>query len=179
MPETKQPQDVLAIVKNDAIEDGIAEDIIEKLNNTRQLSVLSRHVINLTIGDVLHIYQHEYEIDPTNVREILIAMNAATMQGDNLLIGLEAQGFHDTNEALTYLESVKGKVGDSSQDSIRSTFPFSRPSDFGSYSFWFQAPFFVRNRIHSPHDEIDLKNMEEIAVTKGISLHDLYPKEAQ
>lgn len=177
MSEINKPShDVLAIVKNDAIEDGIADAIVDRLGQTERLRVVSRHIINLTISDVLHIYKHEHEVDPTEVREILIAMNAIAMRGDNLLVGLNAQGFANTSDALLHLESVKGKVGRDTEDTIRSNFPFSKPDDFSSHSFWFQAPFFVRNRIHSPHDEVDLSNIETIALEKGISIDDIYPR---
>jgi hypothetical protein len=172
--EIEKSHNIIAIVKNDAVEDRIADAIIKKLDHTRRLRVLSRHIISLTTSDVLDIYEHEYEIDPTDVREILIAMNAVAMRGDNILVGLAAQGFSDLNEALLYLESVKGKVGNISGDSIRSSFPFSRPENFETYSFWFQATFFVRNRIHSPHDDIDLKKIEDIAISKGLALKDIY-----
>ena len=162
MSEINKPShDVLAIVKNDAIEDGIADAIVDRLDQTERLRVVSRHIINLTISDVLHIYKHEHEVDPTEVREILIAMNAIAMRGDNLLVGLNAQGFANTSDALLHLESVKGKVGRDTEDTIRSKF---------------QAPFFVRNRIHSPHDEVDLSNIETIALEKGISIDDIYPR---
>jgi hypothetical protein len=172
--ETEKPQNIIAIIKNDAIEDKIAGDITEELNRTRRLTVVSRHIINLTTADVLDIYEHEYEVDPTDVREILIAMNATAMRGDNMLVGLAAQGFSSPGEALLYLEGVKGKVGNVSGNTIRSSFPFERPENFETYSFWFQAPFFVRNRIHTPHDEIDLRKIEDIANSKDIALEDIY-----
>ncbi len=176
MSEIDYGNRALAIVKKDAIEDGIDSAIVERLHATRRIKVISSHVIRLSVEDTLKIYNHELETDPTEIRQALIAMNAIAMDGSNLLVGLKLAGFSDIDEALLYLETIKGKVGNVSEDSnLRSEFPFIRPTEFDGYPFWFRAAFFVRNRVHTPHDGVDLRNVEEVAFSKGLSIGDIYP----
>ena len=129
----------------------------------------------LSQADILELYSHEYQSDPTHIRQILVAMNSIAMRGNNLVVGVKISDSDDQDEALRYLASVKGHTDDTEVDgTVRGLFKYIRPDGIEKEEFWFKAPYFIRNRIHTPETSTDIKIVERMLGRKAINLAMLY-----
>lgn len=171
----KIPQKALLIVKRDAVEDGLTENIIEFVDSIDRIKVVSKFPIELTEDEVLHMYKPELDQFPTERREILMAMAAVSMRGVNVVAGLQISDCTGPGDAFSYLNEVKGTTnGINNQSTIRARFPFMKPPDYDDYSFWFRSPFFIRNRVHVPDSTQALRNVLDIVGGKGVSRGEVF-----
>lgn len=171
----KQFHEGLVIIKRDAIEDGVSSDVINFIDQNPAVRVQACSSVSLSTPEILDMYEPELLQDPSERREILMVMGAQAMTGTNLLLGVRVEGVGTQEEGFTYLNTFKGSIRDTSEDkTIRGTFPFPRPEGFDGYSFWFRAPFFVRNRVHVPDSHDAVAAVEQVAQKHGVSLEELY-----
>lgn len=165
------------VVKKDAIEDGVHRDIIDLLHSNPDVDVLSEHPIELSTEEVLDIYKHDLEIDPSERRRILITLAAIAMTGGNILLGVKVRGAEDQVSTFARLNQLKGKViDDRNKGTIRGSFPYPVPDHFQTLDEMGKAPFFVRNRFHVPDTAESQQTVATIAASKGIDQGSIYAR---
>lgn len=175
MTIARMPNEGIMIVKRDAIEDGLAHEIIRFINNTDRAQVCGRHLIELTTSEALNLYAPELRDDPSERREILMAIGALAMTGQNILLGIRVDDADTPKDTFGYLNALKGSIKDPvSAGTIRGTFPHPRCDGYNQYGFWFQAPFFTQNRVHVPDSDDALAEIESLAMQRGITPQELY-----
>lgn len=168
-------QEAIVVIKKDAIEDGVSEQVIDFIGNDPRIEIQNTSSLELTTDEILAIYAPELLQDPSERREILMVMGAQAMTGANLFMGVHVLDASTQEEGFGYLNALKGSIRDTeAAGTVRGSFPYPRPAAYDSYSFWFQAPFFVRNRVHIPDSHDALSAVESIALQHGISPEELY-----
>jgi len=168
-------QEGIIIVKKDAIDDGVSDDVLAHIDKNPAITIRGCTPLELSTPEILDLYSPELLQDPSERREILMVMGAQAMTGTNLLLGVGIEGVETREDGFVFLNSFKGSIRDTPEDgTIRGAFPFPRPEEFDNYSFWFQAPFFVRNRVHVPDSQDAIEAVEKVAYAHGVSVEDLY-----
>lgn len=163
------------IVKKDAIEDGIGDDVLAFVDSQPNIVVASRQLVELTAPDILEVYKYELDDDPSERREILMSMAAIAMAGSNIVAGIIMDNVDSPTEAFQRLNQLKGKTNNREDtNTVRGSFPYRRPDGYEDYSFWFKAPFFIRNRIHVPDSIGALHALEKVLLKKDITPDMLY-----
>lgn len=139
-----------AIVKPDAIEDGLSDHIIENIRNRPQVTHLEPLPVTLTYDDAYGIYLPEMFDDDSQRRRRLMQLGIRAMVGLNIFLTIEVatDTADDRLDALRTLNRIKGKSTDEPQlNTIRGCYKTVLPDCIDTDE---RDRYIVRNRLHIP-----------------------------
>lgn len=142
----------IAILKRDAIEDGLASQIINSFAMSDLFEISDLLPVDLRKEDAYAIYAPEFRDTDSCERRILMEMGIRAMVGINLYIQFSIFTEHpnDITEGMMILNKLKGKVTDDpSRETVRGIYKAQLPTGLGNDIFKY-GPYMVRNRIHIP-----------------------------
>lgn len=143
------------VLKNDAIEAGLTEQIEDLLTVEHKLEIIGSKIVELSLPEIFSIYRHDLPEqktdDAADVKRMLMTVGAVSMQGINKVLAVEVPQARSIDETVTALRAARGGTNDKPEDrTIRGVFPFPRCPEYDTFTFWERAAYFTRNRAHVP-----------------------------
>lgn len=139
------------LIKHDAFQDRHVPDIEKLLSDVHHLDIADSRVIELTMPEILAIYRPDTPEVMSEKDQALRALGLSAMVGTNEIVELVLPGTECWEQIVARLKAARGKcTDDPSARTVRGVFPSPRCEGYDQLSFWEQAVYFVRNRIHTP-----------------------------